>query len=165
MNIFFVHESPSVSAEQLCDKHIVKMIEESRYMLYLAGLPKQDKYPGYYNHPCSIWVRENRSNYLWLRTHALRIGEVYSSVYNKTHKSHTSILSYAIPSLPKGDITEPPLCMPDVCKTDNPVDSYRNYYRAFKLRFALWKSRPVPEWYYLNPIDLFTFNICNLTEH
>ena len=33
MNIFALHESPEVSAEMACDKHVVKMILESAQLL------------------------------------------------------------------------------------------------------------------------------------
>jgi hypothetical protein len=35
--------------------------------------------------------------------------------------------------------------MPDECKVDDPVESYRNYYRMHKMRFAKWKNN-TPEW-------------------
>ena len=36
MNIFFLDETPSLSAEYLCDKHIPKMLLESAQMLSTA---------------------------------------------------------------------------------------------------------------------------------
>ena len=36
MNIFALHESPEVSAEMACDKHVVKMILESAQLLCTA---------------------------------------------------------------------------------------------------------------------------------
>ena len=36
MNIFAVHDNPIISAQQLCDKHVVKMIVESCQLLSTA---------------------------------------------------------------------------------------------------------------------------------
>jgi hypothetical protein len=37
--------------------------------------------------------------------------------------------------------------MPDECKVDDAVDSYRNYYMAEKRRMAIWKNREIPYWF------------------
>ena len=83
MNIFVVDESPVVSAQQLCDKHVVKMILESAQMLSTAHrvldghpcikrTPKGRKVQDWVldddredmiyrahqpKHPCTIWTR------------------------------------------------------------------------------------------------------------
>ena len=70
MNIFVLDTSPKLAAEYHCNKHVVKMIIETAQMLSTAhdyletgisGLYK----PTHKNHPCSIWVRQSRENYLW----------------------------------------------------------------------------------------------------
>jgi hypothetical protein len=47
------------------------------------------------------------------------------------------------------DLTPFALAMPDVYKTSNPVESYRNYYMSNeKRRIASWnKGRDKPQWY------------------
>jgi hypothetical protein len=45
------------------------------------------------------------------------------------------------------DITPFALAMPDECKVDNAVDSYREYYRTEKRKIAVWKNREIPEWF------------------
>ena len=42
-------------------------------------------------------------------------------------------------------MTEPPKCMPDEYKTDDYVQSYRNYYAGDKKRFARYTNRGTPE--------------------
>jgi len=37
--------------------------------------------------------------------------------------------------------------MPEIYKVSCVVESYRNYYRGDKRRFATWKNRSVPEWF------------------
>ena len=42
-------------------------------------------------------------------------------------------------------MTKPPQCMPDEYKTDDYVQSYRNYYVGDKKRFARYTNRTTPE--------------------
>jgi len=44
-------------------------------------------------------------------------------------------------------LTEQPKCMPDHCKTESVVESYRQYYIIEKSYFAQWKDGNVPKWY------------------
>ena len=55
---------------------------------------------------------------------------------------------YDLYSVCKGDytqMTEPPTCMPDEYKTDDYVQSYRNYYVGDKKRFARYTNQTTPE--------------------
>jgi hypothetical protein len=47
----------------------------------------------------------------------------------------------------KGDMTPFALAMPNECKLDDAVDSYRNYYMVEKRKMASWKNRQTPEWF------------------
>ena len=85
MNIFVTDPDPVISAQTLCDKHVVKMVLESAQMLSTAWREPNDlrssefssKYADEHelyktahpNHPCSIWVRQARENYKWLYRH------------------------------------------------------------------------------------------------
>ena len=42
-------------------------------------------------------------------------------------------------------MTKPPKCMPDKYKTDDYVQSYRNYYAGDKKSFAKYTNRTTPE--------------------
>ena len=46
-----------------------------------------------------------------------------------------------------GEFTDPPPAMPDYCKLDTSIKSYRNYYLKEKKRFAKWTKRNIPEWF------------------
>jgi hypothetical protein len=101
------------------------------------------------NHPCSIWVRESLSNYLYLCELGLELSKEYTHRYGKRHKSQDVIewcLTNRVNITDKG-FTEPPKAMPDEFKVKDVVQSYRNYYMGPKSKFATWKNRNVPEWY------------------
>ena len=37
------------------------------------------------NHPCSIWARQSKQNWLWLYQHGMALCDEYKRIYGKTH--------------------------------------------------------------------------------
>ena len=159
MNIFAVQQCPAKSASDLCDQHIVKMPIETAQMistnLHLLGLPHEYK-PCYQNHPCTIWARQSYENFNWLISHGLALCYTYSQRYKKVHKSQ-NIIQNALKTLkdailrgvihfPECHLTPFAQAMPDQYKSKNPIQAYRNYYKAEKLGFARWKHSERPSW-------------------
>ena len=150
MNIFVLDESPVVSAKYACDKHVVKMILESAQMLCAVHPEGTAPYKrSFYNHPCTKWVRESARNYEWLLLHAYALCDEYTRRYGKVHKTEEVVewCDNNRPELPNIGLTKQPTCMPDYCKTESVVESYRNYYINEKSEFAKWKDGNVPSWY------------------
>ena len=155
MNIFVLDEDVKKCAVYHNDKHVVKMILETAQLLcgvhhMTNSLTEQVPYRlSHKNHPCSIWARENMSNYLWLCELGLELCKEYTHRYEKRHKSQDVIEWCLInkPNLPEDSFTEPPKAMPDEYKVDNVVQSYRNYYIGEKASFSKWKKRSVPSWF------------------
>ena len=181
MNIFILSEDPIQAAESQCDKHVVKMILESAQMLSTAHwlgwsimfhLPtnmKQkekkrflrenvspDLQPSYsmthVNHPCTIWARETKRNYLWLCMHAKALCNEYTKRYGKRHKSEDVIDWLCIHIPPhlincKNDLTPFAQAMPNQYKDDSPVVAYRKYYIEEKAAIAKWKYTQAPAWF------------------
>jgi hypothetical protein len=90
MNIFYLHEDPSVAASYMYDKHVVKMILESAQMLCTAHhhYGNGDNVPykkAHYNHPSTKWVRENSLHYDWLYEHMMSLGTLYRWKYGREH--------------------------------------------------------------------------------
>jgi hypothetical protein len=112
MNIFVVDNCPKIAAQNLCNKHVVKMIVETAQMLSTAhrvldGTPYIDKtahgrkvtrYRHWYtnfetnlckaamiNHPCTKWCMTSIANYRWLYEHGCELMSEYTFRYNKTH--------------------------------------------------------------------------------
>jgi hypothetical protein len=150
MNIFKLDENPVMSAKYACDKHVVKMILESAQLLCAVQPEGTAPYKRtHYNHPCTKWVRESARNYEWLLLHAFALCVEYTHRYDKTHKSEAVIewCDDNRPDLPNIKMTSQPTCMPDYCKTESVVGSYRKYYINEKSKFAKWKDGNVPSWY------------------
>lgn len=155
MNIFVLDRDVRKCAQYHNDKHVVKMILESAQLL--CGVhhmveENTDEVPyrlSHKNHPCSIWARENVSNYLWLCELGLELCKEYTHRYEKRHKSQDVIewCLINLPNIPEEDFTEPPKAMPEEYKVDDVVQSYRNYYLGDKKYFSKWKKREVPYWF------------------
>lgn len=107
MNIFVTSNDPFESAKYLDDKRVNKMILESVQMLstalILKGIPAPVK-ASHQNHPCSVWCRSTRENYLWLCDHLEGLLNEKFKRYQKEHsyRQHLDYLrqqSKNIPSL------------------------------------------------------------------
>lgn len=177
MNIFVLDQDPIVAAKYMCDKHNVKMILESCQLLCTAHRVLDGhktnvtgksgrKYTRYVmldpfmetflykstmvNHPCSIWTRENSSNYHWLATHNIALLNEYTVRYGKNHiceKYGNWLLENPPRRIKNGSLTPFALAMPDQYKCSDSVLSYRNYYINEKHKFAKWKTQDIPDWY------------------
>jgi hypothetical protein len=109
------------------------------------------------NHPCSKWARESKANYKWLVKLGKAITDEYHLRYRKTHAcaSHIDWLSKNIPDIAADNMTDFPMCFysKDPVKYNlcfvagDPVQSYRNYYKMDKARFAVWKHSKNPYWW------------------
>ena len=155
MNIFFLDEDPTMSAQYHVDKHVVKMILETAQLLCgVHHMTDQvtDQVPyklSHKNHPCAIWSRESLSNYLYLCDLGLELCKEYTYRYGKRHKSQ-DVIEWCVtnkPNICDKEFTEPARAMPNEYKVDSVVESYRNYYIGEKSKIAVWKNRDIPEWF------------------
>ena len=120
MNIFALSRCPVESAQQMLDKHVVKMPTETCQMLHtnllfttfkgLYGFEPSLKElkvfheqfnsklmkPAMLNHPSTIWARESLHNTKWLYEHGLALCEEFTFRYGKTHGSEQRILDMDI---------------------------------------------------------------------
>lgn len=176
MNIFYLHKNTLKCAEMHCDKHTVKMIIEyaqlmctahrildgkqyieiqngrriKRWRLKNNGYESVLYKASHINHPSAIWTRNNNSNYEWLYKLWRSLCNEYTIRYNKIHLTEqklVNLLQKTPNNIPIGSFNEPPPAMPDYCKLEDVVESYRNYYNKEK-NFAKWTKRNIPEWYY-----------------
>ena len=156
MNIFYLDKCPYKAAELQYNKHVVKMILESAQMLCTAhhhydmftDVPYKK---AHYNHPSTIWCRQNKKHYRWLYNHMIGLGDEYRARYGKTHLSITKckgpLFTYPL-DIPQDKFEQPPQCMPDEYKDKCSIQAYWNYYIGDKSKIAnlkkekLYESRP-----------------------
>lgn len=152
MNIFALDADPMTAALYHCDKHCVKMVLETAQMLCtninLTGVKSPYK-SCHLNHPCTVWTRKSRSNFIWLCELGLSLCMEYTFRYNKVHASE-SVINFCYEhrhNIDDGSLTDFALAMPDEFKVENTVQSYRNYYVGAKREFAIWSKRSTPDWF------------------
>lgn len=162
MNIFFLDKDPKICAQYHADKHVIKMILESAQLLCTAlnvsaGEQVTQYKSTHINHPCAIWVRENYSNWMYVYHLMYELQKEWQFRWNhsNTHKSIFALRNSDNPLscselagllLPHEDFTTPALAMPEQYKTDNAVESYRNYYNGEKKHLHKWTKRETPGW-------------------
>lgn len=119
MNIFALSRSPKDSAQQMLDKHVVKMPTETCQMLhtnslYFDYIEHYDEEPtlallkefhrdigsnlmkpAMLNHPSTIWARQTPNNTRWLYEHGKALCDEYTHRYGKVHGSQSRILDIA----------------------------------------------------------------------
>lgn len=142
------------------DKHVVKMILESCQLLSTVAREKYKIDAGYKsgwkNHPCTAWVAKRDANFWWLFQLAMWLCDEYTFRYGKHHKSEetlkdlSSLFNIIAGRLfvrePSRMLSMPYLAMPDDCKTNDPVQSYRNYYLKYKQHLLTYTRREIPFW-------------------
>jgi hypothetical protein len=176
MNIFCIHEEAAKSAYELPDQYIKsKMIIESAIMLQhcfsnetlassscprtLAGSVRKSG-GGYYNHPCSKWVRESVTNYVWLCLHAKAMCDERRNRFPNSKKHFTEdFIDWCLCNNTSTKLSDKGLTpfaeaftknskctsLPTF-KDSNTQQRYRLYIKHDK-EFATWTNTTTPEWY------------------
>ena len=121
MNIFALDKDPVISAQMMCDKHVVKMVTEYGQLLSTAhrvldgelwydktksgakikrwklkgDAQQRDLYKAsHVNHPSNIWVRENDKNYRWMYKHFVATAKEYEYRYGRVHATYDKLNGY-----------------------------------------------------------------------
>ena len=154
MNIFDLDENPVKAAQYLCDKHIVKLALESAQILCTVSWECDVSAPyksPHKKHPVVIWASETLVNYDWLIEHALAICCEYHIRFDKKIHASQKVIEWCLEHGGRpdcGELSSFAQCMPDKYRSNNAVESYRNYYINEKKYFAKWKLKDrVPNWW------------------
>lgn len=154
MNIFVTSSCPYKCAEYLDDKRVVKMVLETAQMLSTAireqGYEGSEIYKATHkNHPCNVWARETKQNFLWLLRHFRALCIEYTDRYGRVHKSSQLYPAFLALSnlIPEGEMTPFANC----ARNKEVGVDYTNYecvYTAYKLYLNdRWdKDKRLPTW-------------------
>lgn len=176
MNIFYIDNDPTLAAQQMVDKHVVKMILETAQLLSTAHrILDGTEYVGqsasgrkakrwrldepresvlysatHINHPSAVWCRQSNNNYTWLYCHFVALLDEYTYRYGKVHKCAALEFCDALKTLPTnisvGHFTSPTPAMAEEYLCATSLESYRNYYIHGKKHLHKWTKRSIPEW-------------------
>lgn len=154
MNIFYLDKNPKLAAQMLCDKHVVKMVNETVQILSTVrdklSLPRPVA-PTHPHHPSIIWAGESWANYMWLWQYLIAICKEFEHRYHHKHDYEEFIkglrcLNFSL--FPTAKPTPVRLAVPDKFKhIKNPVVAYRKYYKTKPEEWALnYTNRRIPKW-------------------
>lgn len=139
MNIFATDNCPYISARNLDDKRVNKMILESSQMLATAmiqnGAPVNElpttkagnPYKATHkNHPCTLWAGTTQGNYEWLLNHLFQLCEEFHERYHHTHacEANYATLKRGMKYIPSGMRQEFQNCSQFKDRRD-PIEAYR----------------------------------------
>jgi len=176
MNIFALDKDPEISAQQLLDKHVVKMPTETcqmihtniMYMDYMLSNPDKEPSlaelkayhkkkkstlmkPAMLNHPSTIWARQSIANLTWLYQHGKALCEEYEYRYNKTHGSYNRIVSGFRKrtihySFPQQGLTPVTIAMDDMYRIENTFDDEWDFVIESYRHYYLEGKWRIAEW-------------------
>lgn len=152
MNIFILDKNIEKCAQYHCDSHVVKMILESAQILctvlWQTGTAAPYR-PTHLKHPCVIWAGESLANWLWLKELGSALNKEYQYRFNKScnHKSYDIIKILPIPSIPNLGLTKHVQVVPEMYRSTNVINAYRQYYIHHKKHIAKWTKRKTPHWF------------------
>ena len=104
MNLFLLNLCIKLCADQICNKHLVKMILETTQMAYstqqgngdedyIRLFQKELKLAGltmykmtHVKHPLNLWARYKKEHYDWMVSYGLELCRVYTNRYKKVHR-------------------------------------------------------------------------------
>lgn len=144
MNIFALSKDPVESAQEMLDKHVVKMPTETCQMLHTNGLFNEyvERYgkepslrqlknyheeiestlmkPAMLNHPSTIWTRQSIHNTMWLFEHGIALCKEFEFRYGKEHGSYSRTLQTPMEYDADSTLATPvDIAMADVYRIDN----------------------------------------------
>lgn len=105
-------------------------------------------------HPSTVWTAATSENYTWHYLHFIALGLEFKHRFGKDHAT-MKLLKVPLSHLPKNIKIAPrtPFALamkayPQCIVPGDPVQSYRNFYYADKVKFAKWeRNREAPEWW------------------
>lgn len=153
VNIFVLDSDPKISATNLVDVHVRKMILETAQILctvsYWYNVVAPYK-PTHQHRLCVRWPGLALGNWEWLIEHGLELGREFERRFGKKHKS-ADVIEWCRKNggRPEGiGLTAFAVDIPKKWHTGDPIGSYRGYYVNTKTSLAKWTSPGVrPIWW------------------
>ena len=159
---------PDEAVDELGEDWMVRMMKYARKWWRKnerSNLVKTQRRPNRIRnpkHPMSIWCRESKAHFLWIAHYSLELSREHLSrptISGKDPTPHMYIpfLEWSVKHPPKAlrkktKWSNPPKCMPDECKEECIIQSYRNWVqkkrRTYNIvsRGGVRRLEPVINW-------------------
>lgn len=145
MNIFTTSKCPIESAIALPTNLVNKMQIESAQLLctahYVLDSVQKPYKPTHVNHPCAVFTRTSKANYIWLYEHFRALCGEYTYRTGKVHKTSELLETLSVPPVNASDkeLSIDFMCMPDEYKKT--LDVHKNYQLYLIAKFKEWTVR------------------------
>lgn len=154
MKMFVVDYNPAIAAQNLHDKHLFQLPYTVAQML-LSPFSLGDEITVDAD-SWATWAKESKLNYYWMLMFGTALCMEFKFRHNVDHEVLDLVKWCGTNSwklkFPKNEMTPFVVEVPERYAIDDPVESYRRYYRAEELTVTTegyvnqWTNRDIPTW-------------------
>ena len=155
MNILFLDTDPRMCAYAHCDEHVkskipiyTKLLSTAHHLLDPKGkivsyLDEVD--PDYKDD----WIKSNDANYMWMHDLWFWMHKEYWYRYDEMHEDWTNLynkLSHTPENIIKGELTSPPLSVPEEYIVHGLEDEFQNTIESNRSYYKNWVTENDAKW-------------------
>ena len=166
MNILFLDIDPRMCACAHCDEHVkdmipiyTKLLSTAHHLLdpkgkivpYLEEVDPNYKIIGVVESVpmTAAWVKSNDANYMWMHDLWFWMHKEYWYRYDKMHEDWTNLynkLSHTPENIIKGELTSPPLSVPEEFMVHGLEDEFQNTIESYRSYYKNWVTENDAKW-------------------
>ena len=155
MNILFLDTDPRMCAYAHCDEHVkskipiyTKLLSTAHHLLDPKG--KIISYLEEVDPDCKDdWTKSNDANYMWMHDLWFWMHKEYWYRYDKMHEDWTNLynkLSHTPENIIKGELTSPPLSIPEEFMVHGLEDEFQNTIESNRSYYKNWVTENDAKW-------------------
>ena len=158
MNILFLDTDPRMCAYAHCDEHVkskipiyTKLLSTAHHLLdpkgkIVSDLPYLNEVDPDWK---DTWVKSNDANYMWMHDLWFWMHKEYWYRYDKMHEDWTTLynkLSHTPENITKGELTSPPLSVPEEFMVHGLEDEFQNTIESYRSYYSNWVAENNGKW-------------------
>ncbi len=155
MNILFLDTDPRMCAYAHCDEHVKSMIPIYTKLLSNAHhlLDSKSKIIEYLDEVDldykDDWIKLNHANYMWMHDLWFWMHKEHWFRYDEMHDDWTNLynkLSHTPDKISKGELTPPPLLVPEEFMVHGLEDEFQNTIESYRSYYMNWSTENNAKW-------------------
>ena len=155
MNLLFLDIDPRMCAYAHCDEHVkskipiyTKLLSTAHHLLDPKGkiVPYLEEVDLDYK---DTWAKENHDNYMWMHNLWFWIHKEYWYRYDDMHEDWSNLynkLSHTPENIIKGELTPPPLFVPEEFMVHGLEDEFQNTIESNRSYYKNWVTENNAKW-------------------